>query len=101
MDSRMELDDFIRNNSIKKTIPADVTYLRDNVPTRFSSMEVHFTSDSYGPGIVSLDELDTTDYYTEFNTDYQVFVNKGNSLVISGKGNGEKSFRDYKVTITL
>ena len=102
--SRMEFDSFFRmvNNTKSPlccTITATVIYTTDGIENTFTNQAVRLTSETSGPGIVDLDNFDTDEYHTGFNTDFQTFKCNKNQLEISGKGAGNKSFSTYTVII--
>ena len=102
--SRMEFDDFFKlvnkkMNAMSCTIKASVIYEMDGEQTSFSNQEILLSNATYGSCEVTLNNLDSDKYYTVFKTDYQKFEYKNSNLVISGRGNGEKSYKNYTVTI--
>ncbi|HBB14126.1 MAG TPA: hypothetical protein DCZ76_07600 [Treponema sp.] len=104
MQSRIEFNSFFSliNNTkspLCRTITATVIYTTDGIENTFTNQSVTLKSEPSGPGIVDLDNIDTDEYHTGFNTDFQTFKCNKNQLEISGKGAGNKSFSTYTVII--
>ena len=99
-------DFFMKHKTLKNYLyfkkNATVIYTADGNKESFENQSVSFRlNSSHELGTVNLDDFNTNLYYTEFRTDYQDFKFQKNQLIITGSGDGKKSFTEYKIVIII